>query len=193
MAEFVTKDSGNRREFESGSTRDRQEGKGRYDLIPTYPLKRLADLYDRGAKKYNENNWRLGQPLRKSYIDSAFRHLMQLIGGEPTEDHATAVVWNMFAYIWTLNEIEAGRLPKALDDRLPPEPQFVKKEEHKLIIPEPINKPVTVDTNTLITSTPHKYEAPNNQRFSKKDELSPQMSPQDSSGKIAPEVFFYRP
>lgn len=34
IAEPVIKDSGNRREFESGAVRDMQEGKGRFDLVP---------------------------------------------------------------------------------------------------------------------------------------------------------------
>ena len=125
---FVTKDSGDRRSFITGSVRDRAAGKGRFDLIPTLPLRRLAGLYERGAIKYGDRNWQQGQPLMSSYIDSASRHLNSLIAGEPTEDHAIAVCWNMFAYIYTLNEIEAGRLPKELDDRPPPEPQFAVRE-----------------------------------------------------------------
>lgn len=122
--DFVTKDSGDRRDFGTGSVRDRAVGKGRYDLIPTMPIRRLAGLYERGAIKYGPSNWKKGQPLMASFIDSAKRHLDQLIAGEPTEDHASSVLWNVIGYMWTLNEIEAGRLPKSLDDRPPPEPQY---------------------------------------------------------------------
>ncbi len=125
---FVTKDSGKRREFGTGSVRDASEGKGRYDLIPTGPLKRLADLYERGAIKYGPSNWKKGQPLMESFFDSAMSHLVQLGAGEPTEDHAAAVAWNVFGFMWTLAEIEAGRLPKELDDRPPPEPQYASGE-----------------------------------------------------------------
>jgi hypothetical protein len=126
LIEFVTKDSGLRQEFATGSVRDAQGGKGRFDLIPTMPLRRLAQLYERGAIKYGARNWQLGQPLMR-FIDSASRHLNNLIAGEPLEDHATAVVWNLFGYTWTLGEIEAGRLPKELDDRPPPEPPYENK------------------------------------------------------------------
>jgi hypothetical protein len=120
---FIVQDSGKRQEFSTGSLRDIQEGKGRFDLLPSLPLRRLAKHYELGAKKYGDHNWKKGQPLQR-YIDSANRHMNNLMAGEPTEDHAISVVWNMFSYIWTLNEIEAGRLPKELDDRQPPEPQY---------------------------------------------------------------------
>ena len=126
MSEFITKDSGARQEFGTGAVRDIQEGKGRFDLIPTLPIRRLAQLYERGAIKYGDNNWQKGIPLMR-YIDSAERHTNNLKSGEPTEDHAIAIVWNLFGYIWTLNEIEHGRLPKELDNRPPPEPQYDQK------------------------------------------------------------------
>ncbi len=124
MSKFITKDSGDRRNFDTGSVRDRAEGKGRFDLIPTMPIRRLADLYERGAIKYSPNNWRKGQPLMASFIDSAMRHMNQLVAGEPDEDHAASILWNIVGYMWTLAEIEAGRLPAELDDRLSPEPQY---------------------------------------------------------------------
>ncbi|MEO9195848.1 MAG: dATP/dGTP diphosphohydrolase domain-containing protein, partial [Polyangia bacterium] len=124
--QFVTKDSGDRREFSTGSVRDRQAGKGRFDLIPLEPLRRLAQLYERGAIKYGESNWQRGQPLMESYFDSALRHLADLKAGEPTEDHCASVLWNVMGFMWTLAEIEAGRLPKELDDRPKPESQYAK-------------------------------------------------------------------
>ena len=54
---YQTKDSGKRVEFKSGMRRDSTEGKPRYDLIPLEPLKRLAELYARGAEKYGDRNW----------------------------------------------------------------------------------------------------------------------------------------
>lgn len=125
--QFVTKDSGKRQEFSTGSVRDLNVGKGRFDLIPTMPLRRLADLYERGAAKYGDRNWQKGQPLMR-YIDSAMRHLNCLVAGEPLEDHASSTAWNMFAFEFTLAEIEAGRLPAELDDRPPPEPEHATKK-----------------------------------------------------------------
>ena len=53
---FELKDSGDRQVFDSGAQRDRQGGKGRYDLISPYAVERLAIILERGAKKYNERN-----------------------------------------------------------------------------------------------------------------------------------------
>lgn len=119
---FEIKDSGERQKFETGSQRDTREGKGRYDLIPPYPLFRLALHYEKGAKKYDERNWEKGQPLMR-YIDSAFRHLEKVRAGYKDEDHESAVVWNMFGFTHTLKAIKEGRLPKELDDR----PEWMKE------------------------------------------------------------------
>lgn len=114
-AQFKTRDSGQRRQFPTGSVRDSRQGKGRYDLIPAYPQQRLAQLYERGAEKYDDNNWQKGQPL-STYMESAERHLYNFKDGDLVEDHLAAVVWNMYAFMWTEREIREGRLPAELDD-----------------------------------------------------------------------------
>lgn len=126
MKNFVTKDSGKRQEFATGSVRDLAAGKGRFDLIPTMPLRRLAGLYERGAVKYGDRNWEKGQPLMR-YVDSLLRHANCLVAGEPEEDHAAAIAWNAFGYMFTLGEIESGRLPKDLDNRPVKESQYDKE------------------------------------------------------------------
>lgn len=112
---FITRDSGERQQFPTGSVRDTREGKGRFDLIPSMPLRRLAQLYERGAKKYGDSNWQKGQPLSR-YMDSAFRHLADFLDGDHVEDHLASVVWNVFSFMWTEREIKEGRLPAELDD-----------------------------------------------------------------------------
>lgn len=99
---FETKDSGERVEFASGMVRDVQTGKPRYDLIPLGPLRRLAELYGRGAEKYGDSNWQLASSNVElaRFKASAFRHLMQLLEGETDEDHGAAVVFNVFAIMW---------------------------------------------------------------------------------------------
>jgi hypothetical protein len=125
--EFITKDSGQRQTWSTGSVRDVAVGKGRFDLIPTEPLRRLAKLYERGAVKYGDRNWEKGQPLMR-YIDSAMRHLNCLVGGEPLEDHAVAVVWNMFGFMYTQTKVAAGLLPKELNDLPPAESLYASTE-----------------------------------------------------------------
>ena len=93
MNEYVTKDSGAREDFDSGARRDTQTGKPRYDLIPPGPLKRIAELYARGAEKYDANNWTKGIPVSR-FQASMMRHLEQYRNGETDEDHLAAVVFN---------------------------------------------------------------------------------------------------
>jgi hypothetical protein len=101
-SEFETKDSGERVEFDSGMRRDTDKGKPRYDLIPTMPLRRLAELYARGAEKYGDSNWQLADSEQEMnrFRASAFRHFEQWRNGDTDEDHAIAVVWNVFAYLY---------------------------------------------------------------------------------------------
>jgi hypothetical protein len=116
----IIKSSGKTQEFESGAHRDSQDGKGRFDLIPTIALKRLAQHYESGANKYGENNWKRGMPLRR-FLDSAFRHLIQCLEGKEDEDHAASVIWNICGFIYTKDAILRGELSEDLNnlDNLP--------------------------------------------------------------------------
>ena len=111
--EFVVKDSGERKTFNTGAVRDTSTNKGRFDLIPAFPLFRLARLYEAGAKKYAERNWEKGIPTGR-FMDSAFRHLMNYQDGDRSEDHLIAVCWNLFGLIWTQEQCRLGKLPKEL-------------------------------------------------------------------------------
>lgn len=93
---FITKDSGERRQFDSGAVRDSDAGKPRYDLIPPHALRRVADMYARGAVKYGDSNWHLGMPSQQM-LASLMRHLEAYRCGEREEDHLAAVVFNALA------------------------------------------------------------------------------------------------
>lgn len=110
---FKTKDSGAREEFSTGAKRDTQGDKTRYDLIPTLALRRVADLYARGAAKYDDNNWQKGIPYSRC-MASLERHLHAFKQGEPEEDHLAAVVWNALAimhYQETARDEELNDIP----------------------------------------------------------------------------------
>jgi hypothetical protein len=96
---FTTKDSGKRQEYESGMRRDVQEGKPRYDLIDRAYLKRWAELMERGASKYGEDNWRLANSQKEvdRFKASAFRHFISWMNGEQDEDHSVAIAFNVAA------------------------------------------------------------------------------------------------
>jgi hypothetical protein len=118
----AVKDSGERREFETGARRDIAVGKGRFDLLPYYPLYRLARHFENGAVKYGDDNWRKGIPLR-CYVDSALRHLLKFNAGMRDEDHLAAAMWNAACLMWTEEEIRCGRLPDTLNNLHPVLPE----------------------------------------------------------------------
>jgi len=95
--QFITKDSGKRKEFKSGMVRDTQDGKPMYTLCYQPMLKRWAELMTRGAIKYGRNNWQLasGEEELERFKDSALRHIYQWLEGDTSEDHAAAVFFNM--------------------------------------------------------------------------------------------------
>lgn len=97
---MTIKDSGTRRQFESGAVRDMQEGKGRCDLLPACAILRVARHFEAGAKKYDDRNWEKGIPVG-SFIDSAIRHLMKYLDGQADEDHLCAAGWNILCAMWT--------------------------------------------------------------------------------------------
>lgn len=115
MAEFITKDSGERAQFESGMQRDTQAGKPRFELMLPLDIPyeeqmivRLAALYGRGAEKYDERNWE--QANSRAEMDrmkaSAFRHFMQWMCGETDEDHAAGAMFNIIAFETTAFKVD---------------------------------------------------------------------------------------
>lgn len=112
---MMIKDSGNRREFGTGGHRDCAEGKGRMDLLPFRALMELSKVFEYGAKKYDDNNWRKGLPL-SCYVDSASRHLAKWMIGWRDEPHLAQAAWNIMCLIETQAMIEEGLLPADLND-----------------------------------------------------------------------------
>jgi hypothetical protein len=96
--DFQTKFSGKKDVYPGGATRDAKAGKGRYDLISPYMIRRLAGLYERGGQLYGDRNWESGQPFSGLY-SSALRHTWQALAGEKDEDHLAAAIWNLTALI----------------------------------------------------------------------------------------------
>ena len=89
-------DTGERMEFETGAIREPHKGKGRYDLISTEGLMRLAAWYERGAEKYGDRNWEKGLPV-SNCMNSLLRHAIKYLAGWDDEDHLAAIAWNAFA------------------------------------------------------------------------------------------------
>ena len=63
-------------------------------------LLEVAKHFEEGAKKYGDNNWRKGIPVR-CYIDSGIRHYLKWLRGDQDEPHDRAFCWNILCAIWT--------------------------------------------------------------------------------------------
>lgn len=104
---FVTKDSGKRIDYASGMKRDTQEGKARFDLVYYPMLKRWAELMERGAVKYGENNWMNANSPEElaRFRQSALRHMYQFLYEAQDEDHAAAVFFNIAAAVYVKSKL----------------------------------------------------------------------------------------
>lgn len=109
------KDSGERRQFETGAVRDRGALKGRPDLRAVHAIHRYDLHNEKGARKYAARNWEKGMPLSE-YFNSAQRHADKLLAGYTDEDHEAAWLWNVMHFIETKHRIKMGLLPAELDD-----------------------------------------------------------------------------
>lgn len=106
-------DSGERISYGDGmAIREPSSGKGRYDLVSPFAMRRLALQYEKGAEKYFPRNWERGIPFSR-YIDSAKRHLDKYVMGMEDEDHLAAAAWNIFAIMHhqELGELELDDMP----------------------------------------------------------------------------------
>ncbi|MEK6757724.1 MAG: dATP/dGTP diphosphohydrolase domain-containing protein [Nanoarchaeota archaeon] len=103
------------KELDSGAKRDNNEGKGAYELISPLALKRLALVYERGARQKGARNWENGVPFSRC-AQSAIRHIFQFLEGMRDEDHLMQATWNLFAIAHYEECIKRGILPKELDD-----------------------------------------------------------------------------
>lgn len=109
-------DGGKRMSYGEGlAEREPTDGKGRYDLITPFGIRRLAIWYELGAKKYADRNWEKGMPFSR-YIDAAKRHLDKYIMGMTDEDHLAAAAWNILSIMHheELGQMEFDDMPHYL-------------------------------------------------------------------------------
>ena len=122
----VIKDSGIREEFDTGSKRDTRDGKGRFDLLPTRAIARLARHFESGAKKYGDRNWENG--IKYSRVMGALkRHLDAWWDNEDTDpesgnNHLYHVLCNA---MFLAHYVSYPKIYKDFDDR----PHYEPKEK----------------------------------------------------------------
>ena len=103
------------------------EGKIRYELIPSYALEQLAKVYTYGAQKYDDDNWRKGLNWLKT-IGSLLRHVYAWKKGETLDPesnchHLAMASWNCFS-LMSYEKHSVG-----IDDRHPQDLELMDKKE----------------------------------------------------------------
>jgi hypothetical protein len=83
-----------KRIFESGSQRDDDTHKPLVNHLTAYVRLRFGYLLRIGANKYGKNNWQKGQPTEAA-LESMHRHLAKYELGDRTEDHLSAIIFNV--------------------------------------------------------------------------------------------------
>lgn len=98
------------RTFESGARRDSDADTVRYDLFSLEGMRRVAETFAEGAKKYDEHNWRKGMPFSIT-INHVLRHIYKWLAGETDEDHLAHAAWGLMALM------EFEKTHPEMDDR----------------------------------------------------------------------------
>ncbi|MEO7099082.1 MAG: dATP/dGTP diphosphohydrolase domain-containing protein [Luteolibacter sp.] len=117
--------SGSQQKFATGSVRDSQEGRGRFDLLPAFAISEVAKHFEAGARAYAERNWEKGQPTSR-YLNSALRHIFKHLDNQTDEPHLSAAAWNILCAIETAERVRRGLLPAELADL--PNPHLCRED-----------------------------------------------------------------
>ncbi|WP_051264719.1 dATP/dGTP diphosphohydrolase domain-containing protein [Nakamurella lactea] len=80
----------------------------RYDLIPSEALRTVAELYGKGAEKYDDHNWAKGYDWSLSFA-ALQRHAWQFWAGENNDEetglpHMASVAFHALALITFMTE-----------------------------------------------------------------------------------------
>ncbi len=130
MSDEIKIETGPKREFSTGATKQAATGKGRPSLVPGDVILEVSKHFEEGVPIHGARNWEKGIPL-SVILDSLERHLQQLKMGMTDEPHARALVWNAMVYFATKLRIESRLLPAELNDMpeyIPAKTKLIGKE-----------------------------------------------------------------
>lgn len=89
----------------------------RMELLPYLPLLKIAEIYDFGAEKYDDHNWRKGYAWSLSY-GAMLRHLSLWWEGEDLdEESGLSHLAHAAFHILALLEYEGNEYYTEFDDR----------------------------------------------------------------------------
>ena len=87
-------------ETHTGMIREAKDEKLNYlSYFTPETMQRYAIHMKHGEIKHGRKNWQKGGYPKEEYLESAMRHLWALWAGKTDEDHASAIVFNMFGYM----------------------------------------------------------------------------------------------
>ena len=117
LGSFEIKDSGERKEFESGMVRDIGEMKARFLRVLAGPMfRRWAEHLHKGQIKYPDvslgvANWTLaqGEEELQRFKESALDHMIDWVQGKEDEDHGAAVFFNINGAEYVKEVIRDGK------------------------------------------------------------------------------------
>lgn len=80
--------------FSTGAVRCREHA--RYDLITPIGMRRLAERYALGSKKYGDYNWEKGMPISE-LLNHAIAHINKYLLGDRSDDHLAGAAWGLMS------------------------------------------------------------------------------------------------
>jgi hypothetical protein len=86
-----------------------------YNLLPAKAIRRVAEAFGEGAKKYAAYNWEKGMPAH-AMLNHAIDHAWKYFSGDETEDHLGHMLWNLFTSIHSLyawDSLNKGKFRRA--------------------------------------------------------------------------------
>lgn len=95
------------------------DGKLRYDLVPTYALEAVVGVLTYGAKKYDDENWRKVEDYERRYYAAALRHIEKHRQGEylDPESGKPHLAHAVCCLMFVLEKGEERNLPTASTDQ----------------------------------------------------------------------------
>ena len=129
--EFVVKDGGDKKEFDSGMQRNLSKHRLRYSRVFDGPmLARWAEHLNKGAVIYPDGpdgspNWMKadGMDEYRRFIESALSHFVDVLEGKRDEDHVAAVFFNLNGAEYVREKLEARGEFNIRPDRAWPRPE----------------------------------------------------------------------
>jgi len=101
------------KQHHTGAVRSSDADNVAYHLISPVGLRRIAETYAEGSKKYGDYNWEKGFNVGET-LNHTVRHIYMFLDGDKSEDHLAHAAWNLIA-VMHFQE----RMPHLLQDLRP--------------------------------------------------------------------------